>query len=80
MNNLSIKELHIILGELIADGYGDREFQLYYDSECVYTNIPKRSRIFIFKKGIRFSDYEELFISKERTIEGILDSLGDKNG
>lgn len=75
MTELSIKELHVILGELIKDGYGDKEFQLYYDSETVYTTIPKKSRIFIFKKGVRFSDYEEYYMSKDRLIEGILEDL-----
>lgn len=75
MTELSIKELHVVLGELIKDGYGDREFQLYYDSETVYTTIPKKSRIFIFGKGVRFSDYEESYMSKDRLIEGILEDL-----
>ncbi len=73
MTELSIKELHVVLGELIKDGYGDKEFQLYYDSETVYTTIPKKSRIFIFKNGVRFSDYEECH--KDRLIEGILEDL-----
>lgn len=74
MTNLKIKELHKILGELIADGYGNREFQIFYDSDTVYTTIPKKSRILVFSKGIRFSDYEE-DLPKDRLIEGILEKL-----
>lgn len=55
----SVKELYNILGALIDDGYGDKEFQLYYDSETVYTTIPKGSRILILSKGIRFTDYDD---------------------
>ena len=72
--DLKIKELHKILGELIADGYGDREFQIFYDSDTVYTTIPKKSRILVFSKGIRFSDYEE-DSSRDGLIEGILEKL-----
>lgn len=74
MTDLKIKELHKILGELIADGYGDREFQIFYDSDTVYTTIPKKSRILVFSKGIRFSDYEE-DSSRDGLIEGILEKL-----
>lgn len=55
----TIKELHKILGALIDDGYGDREFQMYYDSETVHTSIPKGSRILVFSKAIRFTDYDD---------------------
>ena len=54
-----IKELYKILGALIDDGYGNREFQLYYDSETVYTTIPKGSRILVLSKAIRFTDYDD---------------------
>lgn len=54
-----IKELYKILGALIDDGYGNREFQLYYDSETVYTTIPKGSRILVLSKVIRFTDYDD---------------------
>ena len=56
---LKIHELHKILSELIADGYGDKEFQLWYDSETVYTTIPKGSRIIIMSKSVRFTDYDD---------------------
>ena len=72
---LSIKDLYTVLGELIADGYGNKQFQLYYDNETKHTNIPIKSRVFVYDKGIRFSDYKELFIEKDRTIEGILENL-----
>lgn len=72
--DLKIKELHKILGELIADGYGNREFQIFYDSDTVYTTIPKKSRILVFSKGIRFFDYEE-DSSRDGLIEGILEKL-----
>ena len=55
----TIKELYIILGELIADGYGNREFQLWYDSECAYTSIPKGSSITLINKAVRFTDYDD---------------------
>lgn len=55
----TIKELYIILGELIADGYGNREFQLLYDSECVFTSIPKGSSITLMSKAVRFTDYDD---------------------
>lgn len=78
MSQLSIKEMYYILGELIKDGYGDKQFQMYYDSESAYTTIPKKSRIFVFKRGIRFSDYAEPFIAKDRLIEGILEEINTK--
>ena len=72
---VTIKELHTILGDLIECGYGDKEFQMYYDSETVYTTIPKGSRILIFKNGIRFSDYEGYGRAKDGRIEVILKKL-----
>ena len=72
-----IKELHQLLGDLIECGHGDKEFQMYYDSETVYTTIPKKSRILVFKKGIRFSDYEGYGRSKDGQIEEILKKLND---
>lgn len=72
---LSIKDLYTVLGELIADGYGNKQFQMYYDNESKYTNIPIKSRIFVYNRAIRFSDYKESFIEKDRTIEGILENL-----
>lgn len=77
---LSIKDLYTVLGELIADGYGNKQFQLYYDNESKYTNIPIKSRVFVYDKGIRFSDYKEVFIEKDRTIEGILENLKKEKG
>ena len=55
---LTISDLHKILGKLIEKGHGDKEFQLFYDSEYVYTSIPKDSPIRIFEDGVRFTDYE----------------------
>lgn len=72
---VTIKELHQILGDLIDGGHGDKEFQMWYDSETVYTTIPKKSRIIVFKKGIRFSDYEEYGRSEDGQIEMILKKL-----
>ena len=77
MADLKIKELHQILGDLIEGGLGDKEFQLWYDSETVYTTIPKKSRIIVFKKGIRFSDYEGYGRSKDGMIEVILKILDE---
>ena len=54
----TIKELHSILTKLIKQGHGDKEFQIYYDSECVYTTIPKDSAIRILSDGVRFTDYK----------------------
>ena len=54
---LTIKELHEILSKLIEEGHGDKEFQMYYDSECVYTTIPVGSKIRILADGVRFTDY-----------------------
>ena len=56
---LSIQELYDILGELIEDGYGKREFQIFYDSELVYTTIPKGSKIRLIGNGVRFTDYKD---------------------
>lgn len=56
---LTIKQFHTILGELIADGYGDKEFQLWYDSENTYTTIPLGSRIILYKNAVRFTDYDD---------------------
>ena len=55
--DLTIKELHDILHELIEQGHGDKEFQLYYDSEVVYTTIEKGSPIRLIGDGVRFTDY-----------------------
>ena len=55
---LTINELHKILTKLIEEGHGDKEFQLYYDSECVYTTIAKGSPIRVSGNGVRFTDYE----------------------
>lgn len=77
MSDLTIKELHQLLGDLIDGGHGDKEFQLWYDSETVYTTIPKQSRIIVFKKGIRFSDYEGYGRSKDGQIEVILKKLDE---
>ena len=54
-----IKELYKILGALIEDGYGNREFQVYYDNETAFTSIPKSSRILVLSKAIRFTDYDD---------------------
>ncbi len=54
-----IKELYKILGALIDDGYGNREFQLYYDNETTHTSIPKGSRILVLSKAIRFTDRDD---------------------
>lgn len=56
---LTIKQLHTILEELIADGYGNREFQLWYDSETVYTSISKGSKITLINNAVRFTDYDD---------------------
>lgn len=55
---LTIKELEDILSGLIEEGHGDKEFQIYYDSECVYTTIPKGSKIQVLPDGVRFTDYK----------------------
>lgn len=57
-DQLTIKELHEVLGELIEQGHGDKEFQIYYDSETVYTTISKDSPIRLIGDGVRFTDYK----------------------
>ena len=57
MTDLTIKELHGILTELIDQGHGDKEFQIFYDGECVYTTIEKGSPIRFIGNGVRFTDY-----------------------
>lgn len=57
-DGLTIFELHEILTELIEKGHGDKEFQMYYGGECVYTTIPKNSPVRSIGNGIRFTDYE----------------------
>ena len=57
MSDLTIKELHEILTELIHQGHGDKEFQIYYDGEYVYTTIEKGSPIRFIENGVRFTDY-----------------------
>lgn len=59
VKSYKIKELYKILGALIDDGYGNREFQLSYDSDLVYTTIPKGSRVLVLSKAIRFTDYDD---------------------
>lgn len=58
--DLTITELRDILNKLIEKGYGDKEFQIYYDGECVYTTIPKNSKVRIMADGVRFTDYESM--------------------
>ena len=58
VKSYKIKELYKILGALIDDGYGNREFQLSYDGDLVYTTIPKGSRVLVLSKAIRFTDYD----------------------
>lgn len=77
---LSIKDLYTVLGELIADGYGNKQFQISYDNETKHTHIPVKSRVFVHDRAIRFSDYKESFIEKDRTIEGILENLKKEKG
>ena len=55
---MTIKDLKEKLDELIEQGHGDKEFQIYYDSETVYTTIPKGSEIRISDEGVRFTDYK----------------------
>ena len=57
-DQLTISDLHKILTELIEKGHGNKEFQLYYDSEYVYTTITKGSKIRILDDGVRFTDYK----------------------
>lgn len=54
-----IKELYKILRALIDDGYGDKEFQVYYNNEKNHTSIPKGSRVLVFSKAIRFTDKDD---------------------
>ena len=77
---LSIKDLYTVLGELIADGYGNKQLQISYDNETKHTHIPVKSRVFVHDRAIRFSDYKESFIEKDRTIEGILENLKKEKG
>ena len=58
MTQLTIKELKDILDELIARGHGDSEFRIRYDSDCVYTTIPKTVDPVIGFDYVEFSDYE----------------------
>ena len=55
---MTIKDLKEKLDELIEQGHGDKEFQIYYDSETVYTTIPKGSKIQVLPDGVRFTDYK----------------------
>ena len=57
MTELTIKELHSILEELIKKGYGDHEFQISYDSDCVVTSIPNTVDPIICFDRVIFSDY-----------------------
>ncbi|WP_406533970.1 hypothetical protein [Methanobrevibacter sp.] len=57
-NSLTIIELHDILTKLINRGEGDKEFQIFYDRECVYTTIPKDSKIRILDDSVRFTNYD----------------------
>lgn len=56
---LKIHQLHKLLGELIKDGYGNREFQLWYDNKTRFTSIPKGSAITIINTAIRFTDTDD---------------------
>ena len=53
---MTIKDLKEKLDDLIKQGHGDKEFQIYYDGETVYTTIPKGSAIRINDDGVRFTD------------------------
>ena len=64
MTDLTIKELHTILTELIEKGHGDSEFRLSYDSDCVYTTLPKSVDPLISFDYVTFSDYVPTTIKK----------------
>ena len=72
---LTISELYLILGELIADGYGNREFQLWYDSETAFTSIPKGSSITLINKAVRFTDYNDGKCHYDKTLIDILENM-----
>lgn len=57
MKDLTIKELYDIFNRLIVQGHGDKEFRLLYDSETVYTSIPKGSEIRVNDDAVMFTDY-----------------------
>lgn len=79
MSDVTINELSKLLNGLIEEGYGDKEFQIYYDSETTYTSIPRKSRILVFKNSIRFSDYAEPDLPEEGLIKGILKKLDESD-
>ena len=55
--DLTVKEMYDLLGELIEKGYKDNEVRLSYDSDCVYTTIPKSVDPIIGFDYIILSDY-----------------------
>ena len=55
---LTISQLYDVLECLIDDGHGDKEFQIYYDGETVYTTIEDGSLIRVFDDCVRFTDYK----------------------
>ena len=62
MTDLTIRELHSILTDLIEKGHGDSEFRLSYDSDCVYTTLPKSVDPIICFDHVIFSDYRGIEI------------------
>lgn len=55
--DLTVKELHDILHELIEQGHGDKEFRIRYDSDTVYTTFHKDVDPVIGFDYVEFSDY-----------------------
>lgn len=55
--DLTVRELYDKLKDLIEKGCGDNEVRIRYDSDCVYTTIPKTVDPIIGFDYVEFSDY-----------------------
>ena len=55
--DLTVQELYDKLEELIEKGFGDNEIRIRYDSDTVYTTLPKSVDPVIGFDYVVFSDY-----------------------
>lgn len=65
MTDLTVQELYDKLGDLIEKGFGDNEIRIRYDSDTVYTTLPKSLDPVIGFDYVEFSDYRGVRTNKE---------------
>lgn len=56
MFGLTLIEVRDKLNELIAEGHGDKEFRITYDSGYCGTGIPKKCKYEVTDTSVKFDD------------------------